>query len=213
MSEHDVRCFFLEPTGFQNRYLRRYADGEKGGRCPKMDGVYSYHTVMKFLGRGPVVKDERGVIQLPDWGLPKSDPAWPMVCICGHPFEDADNWQPFGRELYRRQDTGAEMTLEDAPPGAMWHADWRLPSNAGPDGHVLMVKCPGGHEWCIDARASNCTLPLDNAHRCWVRHGSVPEITVDKHGLTCHAGAGSIQTQNWHGFLTRGVLSTNRNPR
>jgi len=58
----------------------------------------------------------------------------------------------------------------------------------------------------IDSRASNCTLPDDNVHKCWVRHGEAPNFTVDKNGATCAAGAGSIQTSNWHGFLRNGVF-------
>jgi hypothetical protein len=57
-------------------------------------------------------------------------------------------------------------------------------------------------------RASNCTMPNDMLHRCWVRHGNPPMITVDKNGPTCGAGAGSILSGNWHGFLRNGELVT-----
>ena len=101
-------------------------------------------------------------------------------------------------------------------PGAMWVAFWtedRLRANPegysyanlGPDGHVLNVETPGG-TWCIDSRARNCTMPDDKQHRCWVRHGEAPYITVDKNGLTCAAGAGSIMAGNYHGFLRNGEL-------
>lgn len=61
--------------------------------------------------------------------------------------------------------------------------------------------------WFIDGRANNCTKPDDGEHRCWVRHGTVGQpLTIDKAGLTCDAGAGSIQMANWHGFLQNGVL-------
>jgi len=60
----------------------------------------------------------------------------------------------------------------------------------------------------IDSRASNCTMPDDNAHRCWVRHGRPEDGTlhVDKNGLTCAAGGGSILAGNYHGFLHHGHL-------
>lgn len=62
--------------------------------------------------------------------------------------------------------------------------------------------------WHIDSRASNCTLKTDNVHRCWVRHGTVGEkLHVDKAGVTCNAGGGSIQCAGWHGYLKLGVLS------
>lgn len=107
----------------------------------------------------------------------------------------------------------------EIPVGAMWFADFYLDApkrlypdgethnwvHAGPDGHILIVNTPGGH-WIIDSRASNCTLPHDDEHRCWVRHGEVPNITVDKNGLTCSAGAGSIQCGSYHGFLRNGKL-------
>lgn len=72
--------------------------------------------------------------------------------------------------------------------------------DSGPDSRSI---------WYIDNRASNCTLPDDDAHRCWVRHGTVGEkLTVDKVGLTCAAGAGSFFMNRgaWHGFLRNGVL-------
>lgn len=45
-------------------------------------------------------------------------------------------------------------------------------------------------------------------HKCWVRHGTPPGevVHVDKNGITCGAGAGSIAIPNWHGFLHNGEL-------
>lgn len=118
-----------------------------------------------------------------------------------------------GQSLFRRTDTGEKMTLSAAPVGAMWFADWYLPSFKGPDGHVLVVRTPPDHDWIVDSRCSNCSLPDDNDHYCWVRHGVPPDITVDKNGRTCSAGAGSLGVWNkdktgyvWHGFLRNGYL-------
>lgn len=105
--------------------------------------------------------------------------------------------------IYRAPD-GREFTLRDAPPGAMWDGDWlRCFNRTGPDGVDLIVKCPDGHTWHVDSRASNCTRKDDDKHRCWCRHGDVRkgEVHVDKNGDTCAAGAGSILTPKWHGFL------------
>lgn len=62
---------------------------------------------------------------------------------------------------------------------------------------------PNGDDWDIDCRASNCTMPEDRQHRCWIKTGSPEDGTlhVDKNGATCAAGAGSIMLSQWHGFL------------
>lgn len=122
------------------------------------------------------------------------------------------HWRP----RYRRVDTGEVFEhLASAPPGAMWDATWMHDCKGGyflggpnSDGRFLVVRLPNGHDWCIDSRASNCTTPNDKTHRCWVRHGEPPNITVDKNGKTCAAGAGSIQSGDYHGFLRNGELVT-----
>lgn len=106
---------------------------------------------------------------------------------------------------------GKSYFLNALPPGAMYFADWYPDCWKGVDGHALTVVCPGGKHWCIDSQANNCTMkedigPYDKHHRCWVRHGIPPNITVDKNGRTCKAGAGSIQTENYHGRLINGVF-------
>lgn len=80
------------------------------------------------------------------------------------------------------------------------------PCDVGADGHCYVCRMPGGHDWMIDGRASNCTMPEDKEHKCWVRKGVAPNFTVGKEGKTCAAGAGSIQVPGWHGFLRNGVL-------
>lgn len=85
-------------------------------------------------------------------------------------------------------------------------------------GKHLLVKIPTGQWWDLDDRAANCANPHDRQHRCWVRWGEVPFITVNKDGKnivgpygqpdTCGAGAGSILMQDpmFHGFLRNGVF-------
>lgn len=132
-------------------------------------------------------------------------------------------------EEFQRADTGELLT--ELPPGAVFDLlnfyddDDRAPYNwrQSPrpdgksyrvtrlneqDGRVLVCMTPDGHPWTIDARASNCTMPQDDNHWCWCRHGRPEEGTlhVDKNGTTCAAGAGSIQTGSWHGFLHNGQL-------
>jgi hypothetical protein len=122
---------------------------------------------------------------------------------------------------YQRSDTGEEHEFpHQFSPGAMFYCPWienRIKRNKpddpfkgdyhlGNDGRVLAVITPGG-QWIIDSRCSNCGSPNDNEHHCWVRHGGPPNITVDKNGLTCSAGAGSIQCGHYHGFLKNGELT------
>lgn len=75
------------------------------------------------------------------------------------------------------------------------------------EGPLLWAILPNGDPWCIDGRANNCDMPNDRLHRCWCRHGEVPNITVDNNGLTCTAGAGSIQSGDYHGYLTNGEFN------
>lgn len=119
-------------------------------------------------------------------------------------------------QVYRRPDTGEEWTYDTLPPGAMFDAWWLPDVWKGADGIGLVVICPDGRDHHNDMRASNCTRHDDDPdytrHKCWVRHGdprAVPStLTVDKNGETCQAGAGSILTLDWHGFIRNGQLVT-----
>lgn len=84
-------------------------------------------------------------------------------------------------------------------------------------GQHLMVRLPTGVWWDIDTRAKNCSAKHDYHHRCWIRWGELPFITVNKDSKsvvgdygqleTCDAGAGSIFMRYptpWHGFLRNG---------
>lgn len=138
----------------------------------------------------------------------------PIRCFLLEPTDQWQDWTSLdGRtsgsnRLYRRSDTGELTTIPDAPVGAIWDATWyhEYPQLCGPDGRAYICRTPGG-EWHIDSRASNCTMTDDDVHRCWVRHGEAPNLTVDKNGVTCSAGAGSIQCGAYHGFLRDGYLT------
>lgn len=73
-------------------------------------------------------------------------------------------------------------------------------------GEHLNVQLPTGNWWDIDSRGANCSAPWDKNHRCWVKQGDLPFITINKDGYTCDAGGGSVLTRNpnWHGFLRNG---------
>jgi len=206
-----IKVFFLEPTDMERRWLRRYSKFEKERRCGNN---------ANYFCNGMTLLYDCPEAQL--WAdYDKSNPQWPNNCDrCGVAFEADDEYQLFKRHLFKRQDTGELFTLADAPPGACWDASWMISDwnrdkrgsgyHVGPDGRCLVVKTPDGHDWMVDARCSNCTLPDDDEHFCWVRHGRPEDGTlhVDKNGKTCSAGAGSIATGKWHGFLHNGYLHT-----
>lgn len=227
-----VRAFLLVPVADQYEFqLRRYsyssgvacANGGEWHRATVSLGVHSAADAPQPFGHGDV------------W--PHEDARWPVQCSkCTYQFKPEDYWSFDPNRMWRRAD-GAEGTyavLHDTPPGAIWRAEWMEDGNhrdwVGLDGHAYIAVCPGGHHWHIDSRASNCDSPCVNCkqpyrvhhdkghkcktyedarpHKCWVRHGEAPRFTVDKNGVTCGAGAGSILTPNWHGFLRQGEFQS-----
>lgn len=206
--------FWLELTDRERRWLRRYAEGP----CSARDGD-EYHSARVVVEPGPITlteRDENGrrYHESPSPRAPEfcHDRRWLEIahCECGYTFTNVDAFQVLTRAIYRRFDTGEEITLKDAPVGAMWDAWWMGDSWRGEDGLCVVCVLPGGHQWTIDGRASNCTRPGE-PHHCWVRHGTPPHerVNVDKNGNTCAAGGGSIWVHKpveWHGFLRDGRL-------
>lgn len=198
-----TQTIWLEATDTVALGLRRYH------RSPDASGFTceaGYHSALHMIGTGPARRDERGYI-MPPKDIDRGDSRWPNVCdSCGYMFTDDDQWQEWSEQLYTRSDTGETTTLRDAPPGSCWNA-WWMPG-LRPDGIYLMVRCPNGQDWAVDSQASNCTRPGE-PHACWVRHGDPRDcnVTVDKNGDTCSAGAGSIVAGDYHGFLQSGVLT------
>lgn len=200
-----IRCFFLEHTGRVQVYLRRYQSSLNHTECPD----HGYHDAQTSLGEEPEERSERGYISNGTKSmLPHDDPRWPIACSCGYTFQEHDHWQRNVDSLYQRTDTQEETTIRNAPVGAMWDA-WWMNDFCQPQGkHNLAVKTPGG-DWMIDSQASNCTMKDDRMqehHHCWVRTGEPPDVTAGKDGVTCGAGAGSIQCGSYHGFLRGGWL-------
>lgn len=192
-----TRCFLLERNGQIRRSLRRYTRPSNGWTCGE-----GWHQAKVLMDEVPDEGSPGGDL----W--PHDDPRWPATCEeCDYAFGEDDRWQLFTEHLWKRSDNEEVTTIRDAPVGAMWYADWMsIDRWKGPDGRTLMCKTPGG-EWMVDGVASNCTLPDDTEHRCWVRHGVPPMVTVGKEGgRTCAAGAGSIATGSYHGFLRNGFL-------
>lgn len=110
--------------------------------------------------------------------------------------------------ILRNSETGEFCPSNKLPAGALYCSPSSSPRMQGGDGLSVVCVLPGGHHWCIDGRANNCTMPFDKEHRCWVRHGTRGErLTVDKLGHTCAAGGGSIQVPGYHGHLQNGELN------
>lgn len=206
-----VKCFWLERTYKCSQALRVYERTEQD--CPQ--GMNGYHEATTPLPDGDLMDHpnypdravQRVATKASDAELIAQHGGYPTHCTCGYEFSPKAEQHIFYRMLYKRED-GSLTSVEKAEPGAMWNA-WYHPSVwRGPDGRSIMVKLPDGSEWCVDSRAANCTMKDDDVHKCWIRHGEPPNLTVDKNGFTCAAGAGSIATNGYHGFLRGGYLES-----
>jgi len=197
--------FFVEHTDRVALFLRRYSGDER--KCGKTG---HFCNARVFFCDAPAARDQKGYYQdVAKEGPPHNDPRWPTVCeACGRGFMATDPYQMFQDAIMRAPATGKEWRFRDLPPGACYNAYWD-DHHVGPDDRSLVVILPTGHPLHIDSRASNCILPNDKEHRCWVRHGRPEDGTlhVDKNGVTCAAGAGSIAVEGYHGFLHNGELT------
>lgn len=215
-----IKVFYLEATDRQRCWMRRFLLSEKH-TCTAKPG---WCCDARFeIGEADIRYTADSAIDV-HLVPAKDDPRWPQHCAaCGKAFDRAAEYQVLTRQIYLNAAHNIRCTLEEAPPGACWDAWWvsdradrkedRRPgvgTMLGDDGRSLVVRCPDGQDWMIDSRASNCTMKDDVLHHCWIRHGSpeAGDLHVDKNGNTCAAGAGSIQTANWHGFLRNGELVT-----
>lgn len=141
--------------------------------------------------------------------LPALTRGWDGACeSCGQPvpWDGDDPHVSLGGGLWSIFDTPSGKP----EPGCLWWDEHQV----GPcfqwdncPGRHLHAMLPNGSYWDIDGRAANCTLPDERTHRCWVREGEPPNVTVGKAGHTCSAGAGSIAAGDYHGFLRGGVFT------
>ncbi len=191
-----LACRFIQEVGTRATH-RVYWTGECGTR--------GYHNGETPIGDSPVPRD---------WTFGAksefADKPIPSKCDeCGTPAPAGANKQVFYRRLYDTETgypTPGDMYFEiclDSPSSTKCYYWDNCP------GKHLIVVTPDNHHWNVDSRARNCTIPEDRIHRCWIAHGEPPNVTVDKNGPTCSAGAGSIQTASWHGFLRNGHLVVN----
>jgi hypothetical protein len=206
-----------EPTGRCVLGLRRFTFSKGGGGCAN-DG----HDALVMIDERPQGMVRSNGVEHWDWVARPADfpgdPRWPAACSCGYVFQPDDEWQVWTDHLYERPGVPGAVCRGELPAGACFDA-WWMPWK-GSDGRSLIIRCPRddgapsdiSDDWHVDGPASNCTIPDDRAqlvHHCWVRTGDPthPEtLTAGKDGPTCSAGAGSIQTGHWHGFLRDGQL-------
>jgi hypothetical protein len=183
------------------------------GDCPNSYGTIGsrgYHNAYAPIGDRLDTDDYSCFGKEADYSAEK----WPIVCEhCAAPvppsiisvYKPGDegiemHHQVFTSRLYStgsgKPEPGDIYYVKVHDPGACYYWDQC-------DGMHLHGVCPNGDDWDIDSRASNCTIKQDKSHRCWIRTGSPDQGTLDvsKNGNTCAAGAGSIQTVGWHGFL------------
>lgn len=201
--------FWTERTGSAVRSLRRFTLDE-ADHCTE---ERRYHHASTPIGEFQLILRDAYIAAL-DPTEYAGDERWPTTCAaCGRLFTDDDRWQVQQEPIYGAAD-GRHWPQRDLPPGAMYDAEWLPDSWKGSDGIGLTVILPDNTPWHVDSRASNCTMketdPTFSLHKCWVRTGDPrsdpPVVTVSKAGPTCAAGAGSIASPGYHGFLTDGAL-------
>lgn len=179
----------LEPTDRVRLKLRRFTFSEPSIKppIPCQAGPMGGHDASVPFGEHPARIDANGCLSgYGDLAPAHDDPRWPTRCEqCACELTFSTEWQVFQELIYRRADTGAEHTLRDAPPGAMYIADWF-------DGHLCVCLPPGGglDYWDVDGPAKG--------GGSWTRSGEPPLVTARP----------SILTPRYHGFLTNGFLES-----
>jgi hypothetical protein len=196
-----IQCFWLEPTMRARRSLRRYRGNREGERC-EASGT-GYHNAEVLIEPCDVRLTEHDGRQVWEYDEDRDaekfrdDPRWPTACACGYGFADGDERQVFCDIIYRRTDTGEEMALRNAPPGAMWDARWYTHASdlLKPDDLHLMVECPGG-TWYVDGKSSNGPG--------WTRTGDPRAIPPT---VTASPSIGiGVNMEKYHGWLRAGQL-------
>lgn len=191
-----MKIRLIKRVGTQIKLTPHWGEG-----CQGYNGEHEAETIFNF----PEMADfKEASLKLDE--LYRNPENWPTHCkFCGAPLPDDERHSGGTAAIY---DTGKTKP----EPGDMFFNNYHEPNESCPagwtncDGNHLFVILPNGNTWDIDSRASNCTMPNEKTHRCWVRHGEPPNVHVDKNGVTCAAGAGSIMSGNYHGFLHNGEL-------
>jgi hypothetical protein len=213
-----IRVRYIVPHGTR-AWLRVFWDGACA-RPNQRD--HSYHNAMRLLGDSTEPQDDcRFGGKVAD----HADAEWPTACEdCGAQVPALGSVADPKRQVFRRTlyATPDRNWIGMPEVGDCYWADWYECDKRGGncihgwtncDGKHLFVHLPGGsqpeNEWHdLMSRASNCTMRSDTLHRCWIVNGRPEDgnLHVDKSGVTCQAGGGSIDTGRWHGCLHNNEL-------
>lgn len=189
----EIECFLLQESEMVRRSVRRFTWSGKAN-CPV--GRVGYHNTSIVVGELLSPRTEECEKAVPNDLIPHDHPCWPKTCkACGYEFKEPDQWQINDHRIWMNRDLGIQTVLSEAPPGAMWLADWmngfgsRFWKERGGGPH-LMVKTPAG-DWDVDSVSSN--------GEGWERVGEPPLVTV-------HPSIGIGEPFRYHGFLLYGKL-------
>ena len=184
MPHEPIRCSLLDPLARRRQWLMRRSHA--GGPCRSRNAEHRAKVEIE-AGEFPIPAPPKPAV--PEWIGFRHDLRWPAHCeLCGYPFSDNDERLLFFQRIYRDGE-GRELTLDEAPPGAMWDAWWLGPDFRGRDGFHLAVMTPGG-PWYVDGRS-----PVTRLH--WARTGKPPKVSVQP---------SIFIPGRYHGWLTDGFL-------
>lgn len=183
MPHEPIRCFLLHPSLRRRQWLMRRSHA--GSVCRSRNGEHRAKVRIEDSDfPNPPPKPE-----MPEWTRHRDDPRWPTRCdFCDYEFAPADERLLFFRRIYR-DGAGSELTLDEAPPGAMWDAWWLGAEFRGRDGFHLAVMTPGG-AWYVDGRS-----PVTNLY--WQRIGTPPHVSVRP---------SNVIPGRYHGWIDEGFL-------
>lgn len=194
-------CIWTEANGEADVTLRRARLDDK---APPVCTAGTYHQAVVVIGREPVRLSEEGAVRaIPDEEY-AADERWPRACACGYEFRADDLFQVNQEPIYVEPATGRTWAQRSLPVGAMFDAPWYRPWGIGPDGIALMVVLPPEtadartNFWHVDGPARN--HEGGSKPNAWSRTGdprNPPTLSVTP----------SIQSGDYHGYLTAGVLT------
>lgn len=198
--------FWVKPSAFQLETVSAYAFRQ--APCPAARHGLASCMAELVVQRSPVEGPALTYQQLSE-----SFPLLKACAACGRAVDSTWSFSTGRRRLWFRPEAPDDLREhpEDFGPGAVHEADWLARFahswwDDWPEGKApIVIQTPGGG-WMPESRANNCTLKDDRLHRCWVLHGEGLNLTADKNGRTCSAGAGSILSGGWHGWLSNGIL-------
>lgn len=222
-----MKTRFVRAVGIRASLRIYWGDSECPNCCGKGSPGYHNSHVQLMDDMDPNADNVGGEIS--DY----PDDRWPMkcdhceatvpvvadvLCTCGcgemvRP-DGAPRRQIFRKTLYGTPDGS---WIGEPQPGDLFFADWYHSGGTqchywnNCTGQHLICILPNGDTWDTNSRASNCTMQEDKTHRCWVVKGDPSKgepVHVSKEGPTCAAGAGSIVSGNYHGFLHHGQLTS-----